>query len=234
MDDTTAERASVERTDAHSQAALADRLITTGKLAGPFAHELNNLLTGILVFAEALARSTEAGREEAEQILGAARRCAERVRSLLEFARGGGEAPSVIAVAPLLARIAALVQHRALLGGLALELAAGDDLGEVRAARADLEHLLLALLLGALEAGQPGQRLRLGGRRTAGGVELALELAGEPDRRRGGGRPWLAPLPPSPAVCTALAQSVGGVLRGSVDAAGGLTLALPGASEAVR
>ncbi len=77
---------------AGSQQSLiqSERLISMGKLAAGVAHEINNPLTGIVSYAEALAEDaalSDPHRKDYEVILREALRCRKIVRGLLDFAR---------------------------------------------------------------------------------------------------------------------------------------------------
>ena len=75
------------------QVILLEKVAAIGELAGCVAHELNNPLTGILMFSQVLSREADMGAEEVQSLAGeiesAADRCKHIVQALLDFARPG-------------------------------------------------------------------------------------------------------------------------------------------------
>jgi two-component system cell cycle sensor histidine kinase/response regulator CckA len=79
-----------ERRELEQQFFRAQRMESIGTLAGGIAHDLNNVLTPIVLASEMMkAQVTDAdGREMLDTISSSARRGAEMVRQVLSFARG--------------------------------------------------------------------------------------------------------------------------------------------------
>jgi len=146
---------------AHEQMLQAEKLTSLGKLAAVVAHEINNPLSGILTYAKLLRRWIDRGelddraqemRESLQLIESESRRCGDIVRNLLTFAR---VAPLNIAPVDLNAVIrqtVKLVEHKMKLGNITPLLELADDLPPVRGDAAQLEQLILALVINAIEA----------------------------------------------------------------------------------
>jgi signal transduction histidine kinase len=80
-----------ERRALEQQVITMQRLEVLGNLAGGIAHDLNNLLTGIMGSASLLADETAEGaegRSQLDTIIKSSRRGAEMLRQLLSFSRG--------------------------------------------------------------------------------------------------------------------------------------------------
>ncbi|MCX6125347.1 MAG: ATP-binding protein [Proteobacteria bacterium] len=72
------------------QVAQQEKLASIGQLAGGFAHEINNPLGGIIVFAQMLLREVETTSPHYQDIVeieSAAQRCKSIVEGMLDFAR---------------------------------------------------------------------------------------------------------------------------------------------------
>jgi two-component system NtrC family sensor kinase len=137
--------------DAQAQLIQSEKMSSLGKLAASIAHEINNPLAGILVYAKLLIRVhqnaealTPADRESCLKNLRLVQRETERcsaiVRNLLEFARQRPLALKSIDPSLALAEALSLLEHQMALGGITLEknLAAGAtvsaDFGQLRQA----------------------------------------------------------------------------------------------------
>ncbi|OFW44920.1 MAG: hypothetical protein A3J29_18150 [Acidobacteria bacterium RIFCSPLOWO2_12_FULL_67_14b] len=79
-----------ERRELEQQVLRAQRIESIGTLAGGIAHDLNNVLTPIMMAIDMLKEhvSDAVGREMLETIAASARRGAEMVKQVLSFARG--------------------------------------------------------------------------------------------------------------------------------------------------
>lgn len=184
------EEARAAERDAHRQVVASARLAAAGELAAGVAHEVNNPLQAIVANASFLVDDLgdQAQRERPEwprwlryahAIDSAAGRCRETVKQLLAFARpaGDGDAITAVPLAPLVTEI------RGLLGGMLVrqevELAVAiDDDTAVRSSRAELQALLLNLLLNALRASSAGGTIRLEARAVPGGVVITVSDEG--------------------------------------------------------
>jgi PAS domain S-box-containing protein len=143
------ERATLEERLRHAQ-----KLEVVGRLAGGVAHDFNNVLTAIIAGAELAQLSLGDGNKaesELDGIQGAAQRGAALTRRLLAFVRQEPVRPQRIHLAETLEELAPLLQR---LAGetheVTVRVAAG--VGEIRADRAELEHILFNLVANARDA----------------------------------------------------------------------------------
>jgi signal transduction histidine kinase len=135
-------------------AALAERLLRTeklaglGLLAGGVAHALNNPLTAVLGFAELIAETTEEPRvqEDAATIVREALRMRETVERLLNFWRPSVQREEQVELPVLLRDLARACEKKLKERGVGLVMQMGDDVPTVRGngdrLRQVMEHLL--------------------------------------------------------------------------------------------
>ena len=80
-----------ELEEARMQLMQADKITSIGRLAAGIAHEINNPLSGILIFAEMLCKSVGSQNsqwsEDLQEIIDQCMRCKEIVARLLDFSR---------------------------------------------------------------------------------------------------------------------------------------------------
>jgi two-component system cell cycle sensor histidine kinase/response regulator CckA len=122
------------------------------------AHEINNQMMAVLGFARFLGRSGGLGEEERRDVARiekAGHRAAEIARQLLAFGRRQALRP---VVAELNALVAAAEGLLAQIIGPELELVVslGEGVGQVRVDQAQLEQMLVNLVLNARDAMGPG------------------------------------------------------------------------------
>jgi two-component system cell cycle sensor histidine kinase/response regulator CckA len=143
-----------ERKRVEDQLRRAERMQAAGRLAGGVAHEVNNMMTGVIGFSEFLLRGLEVDdprRSEVREIIKAGTRAADVTRQLLAFTRQQFLRPEVLSVNAVV-RDLELMLRRSLGEDHRLELALAPDAGEIRADRGQLEQVLVNLMLNARDA----------------------------------------------------------------------------------
>jgi len=156
---------------AHDQVLHIEKMATVGKMAAVVAHEINNPLSGILTYARLLhkwiARDEMQGakQEEAMQCLNLiaseSRRCGDLVKNLLTFSRTAPMNLESTDLAAVVDRAVRLIQHQLDLAGVQLQLDISPGLPQVSCDPAQMEQVLLALLMNAIDAMPHGGNLSL-------------------------------------------------------------------------
>lgn len=156
---------------ATDQMIQAEKLTSLGKLAAVVAHEINNPLSGILTYARLMRKWVERGdsmearkgemRESLQLIESESRRCGDIVHNLLAFARVPPMNIEAVDVNQLARRCIKLVEHRIDLGSIASRLDLSEELPRIRGDAGQIEQLLLALIMNAIEAMPHGGNLRV-------------------------------------------------------------------------
>jgi PAS domain S-box-containing protein len=143
-----------ERKRVEEHLRRAERMQAAGKLAGGVAHEVNNMMTGVIGFSEFLLRSFEPDdprRADVEEVIKAGTRAADVTRQLLAFTRQQFLRPQVVQINVVITEMEKMLR-RSLGEDKLLELRLAPDAGPVRADRGQLEQVLINLVLNARDA----------------------------------------------------------------------------------
>ena len=156
---------------AHEHVLHVEKMASIGKMAAVVAHEINNPLSGILTYAKLLRKWLDRGdtqgekREEALQCLdliaGESRRCGDLVKNLLTFSRTAPINLQSTDLNSVVDRSLRLVRHQLEMNGIQLQLDSQADLPMVQCDPAQIEQVLLALVMNAIDAMPRGGNLWL-------------------------------------------------------------------------
>ena len=165
-----------ERKRVEDQLRRAERMQAAGRLAGGVAHEVNNMMTGVIGFSEFLMRSldpTDSRRTEVTEIIKAGTRAADVTRQLLAFTRQQFLRPEKLPVNVVVRDLEKMLR-RVLGEDHQFDLALDPDAGEIRADRGQLEQVLVNLLMNACDACAPGGHVTARARAADEGVLLEI------------------------------------------------------------
>jgi two-component system NtrC family sensor kinase len=175
-----------ELRSAHEHMLHVEKMASLGKMAAVVAHEVNNPLSGILTYAKLLRKwvdSGQAGREKREEamqclelIAAESRRCGELIKNLLSLSR---TAPMNIQSTDLHAvvdRCLMLVRHQLDLGGVELQVKCAEDLPRVPCDPAQIEQVLIALIMNAIDAMPRGGNLWLETQMNGDAGEIVIRV----------------------------------------------------------
>lgn len=163
-----------------TQFLRAQRLEAVGALAGGVAHDLNNILTPVLMAAGVLKGEAEQGRnlELISMIEQSARRGADVIRQLLTFSRGIEGERIVLQSRHIIREMAAIIRET-FPREISLTVDAAKDLWPVEANSTQLHQVLMNLCVNARDAMPSGGRLTIEAQNlevTTDGHHLATEL----------------------------------------------------------
>jgi PAS domain S-box-containing protein len=144
-----------------TQLLQSQKMEAVGRLAGGVAHDFNNSLGVILGYTEILMRQANEGqRGRLQQILKATQRATGLTRQLLAFSRKQVIDPTVLDLNSLLADLEPMLGP--LLGeDVDIAIVSGEELGQVKADRGQLEQVLMNLCVNARDAMPDGGMLRI-------------------------------------------------------------------------
>jgi len=166
---------------AQDEMLRVERMASIGKLAAVVAHEINNPLAGILTYAKLLkkrlARQSGDNQESVEMldlVESESRRCGEIVKNLMNFARPTSMNREPADLNGVMDRCVRLVHHNLKLKNIELHLDFDRELPQVRCDQGQIEQVILALVMNAIDALPNGGNLTLRSRRLAGTDRIQL------------------------------------------------------------
>jgi len=156
---------------AYHRLVQSEKMASLGKLAAVVAHEINNPLAGILTYSKLVSRLMDKGLEneqrraeaktDLQQIEGESRRCGAIVKNLLTFARRAPHVPQKNNLAGIVERCLLLVGHQCELQQVEVESHLDPQMPSIYCDAGQIQQVLLALLMNAVEAMPHGGRLKL-------------------------------------------------------------------------
>jgi len=171
---------------AHEHVLHVEKMATIGKMAAVVAHEINNPLSGILTYAKLLKKWIQRGEAEtskkndAEQCLDLiadeSRRCGDLVKNLLTFSHTSPMNVQTTDLNTVVDRSVRLVAHQLELNGVELHLDLPSNLPAIQCDPGQIEQVLLALIMNAIDAMPRGGNLWVGTRMGEEIDELAIEV----------------------------------------------------------
>jgi two-component system NtrC family sensor kinase len=154
---------------AHEHALHTEKMASIGKMAAVLAHEINNPLSGILTYAKLLHKwidSDDGGKnhhrdicDSLDLIASESRRCGDLVKNLLTFSRTTPINLQPTNLNQVIDRALRLIQHQLDLGAIQVQPDLDAELPLVICDGAQIEQVLLALMMNALDAMPQGGNL---------------------------------------------------------------------------
>jgi two-component system, cell cycle sensor histidine kinase and response regulator CckA len=153
-----------ERRALEQQLLHAQKMEAVGQLAGGVAHDFNNLLMVISSYAELLSESicatNDKAKQQADEILDAARRAAGLTQQLLAFSRKQVMSPRILDLNTVLRDIGRMLPR--LIGeDIQVVVRPGAELWKVKADPAQIEQVIMNLAVNARDAMPRGGQLVL-------------------------------------------------------------------------
>ena len=163
-----------------------EKMASIGKMAAVVAHEVNNPLFGILTYSKLIRRWIASGQTEHEKheeamqcldlIASESRRCGDLIKNLLSLSRTSPMNVQSTDLRTVIDRCLMLVRPQLQQGGIELQLKIAEDLPHVPCDPAQIEQVLLALIMNAIDAMPRGGNLWVESRRTSVPTEIVIQV----------------------------------------------------------
>src|SRR5579872_35833 len=154
---------------AHEHALHTEKMASIGKMAAVLAHEINNPLSGILTYAKLLRKwvdHDDGGQSRKQDICDSldliaseSRRCGDLVKNLLTFSRTTPMNLQPTNLNQIIDQSLRLIQHQVDLAGIQVQPRLDPNLPPVLCDGAQIEQVLLALMVNAMDAMPQGGNL---------------------------------------------------------------------------
>jgi len=141
--------------EAHLQLIESERIATVGKMGAGVAHEINNPLSGILIYAELLKESLKSNTQhlsDVQEIIDQTLRCKKIVSELLEFSRQSVGKTTSFSAKNLINKSLSLLINQALFHDITVNKDIKYDLPQITGDIGQLQQVLNNLFINAADA----------------------------------------------------------------------------------
>ncbi len=156
-----------ELEDTHLQLVQSEKVASVGRMAAGVAHEINNPLAGILIYAEILKESVKDDKqslEDVQEIIDQTLRCKGIVAELLEFSRRSVGKVSTFSLEDLVGKSLSLLVDQALFQDIDVRVELEPDIPSVSGDLGQLQQVLTNLFINAADAMEGKGTLEVRGR----------------------------------------------------------------------
>jgi two-component system NtrC family sensor kinase len=146
-----------ELEETQAQLMQSEKIASLGRLSAGVAHEINNPLAGILIYAELLERQLQNASFDQEyltEIISQTLRCQQIVTRLLEFSRQSLGQKTHFDVNEIILRCIDLISHQAIFHNIEIKTGLDPKLPEILGDPGQLQQVFTNLLLNAADAMQ--------------------------------------------------------------------------------
>jgi len=170
-------RRELERTQ--RQLVQAEKIASLGRLAAGVAHEINNPLAGVLIYADMLMKEikhNEQWRQDLEEIINQTLRCKQIVSRLLEFSRQSLEERVVFDVNEVIGHCVEMLGRQALFHNIEIIQDLDSGLPQILGNPGELEQVFTNLIINAADAMDGRGRLTISSRPEVKAKQVILKF----------------------------------------------------------
>jgi PAS domain S-box-containing protein len=169
-----------ELEEAKIQLLQAEKIASLGRLSAGVAHEINNPLAGILIYADMLMKDigdNPQWRQDLEEIINQTLRCKEIVMRLLEFSRQSIGRQVSFAMNDIIIRCVELLRHQSLFHDIKIVQDLQPDLPEIIGDPGQLQQVFTNILINAADAMDRKGRIHISSSFDQQSGEVVLEFS---------------------------------------------------------
>jgi len=137
------------------QLLQAEKMASLGKMAAGVAHQLNNPLSGIILYTKLVMEEYDLPAEALEdlkRVLDDSERAKETVKELLEFARQTSQEMQPQDINEIVSRTIFLLENQSIFHNIKIEKSLADNLPRVSGDAQQLNHVIMNIVLNAADA----------------------------------------------------------------------------------
>jgi len=165
--------------ETQKQLVQAEKIASLGRLAAGVAHEINNPLAGVLIYADMLMKEikdNQQWRHDLEEIINQTQRCKQIVSRLLEFSRQSLDEQVVLNVNEVIGRCVELLHHQSLFHNIEIFQDLAADLPQISGNTGELGQIFTNLILNAADAMDGRGRITISSRPDLEVKQVLLKL----------------------------------------------------------
>ena len=158
------ERMRLELEETQRQLVQAEKIASLGRLSAGVAHEINNPLAGVLIYADMLMKELKGNEQwcqDLQEIINQTLRCKQIVGRLLEFSRQSLDERVLFDVNEIIGHCVARLQHQSLFHNVEIIQNLESDLPQILGNPGELEQVFTNLMLNATDAMEGGGRITI-------------------------------------------------------------------------
>jgi len=162
------------------QLLQAEKMSSLGKLSAGVAHQLNNPLGSIILFANLILEENELKnelRDDLQRILKDAQRCRDTVKELLEFARQTNQFMKPCDINKAITGTLSLLENQAIFQNVEIERNLADPLPMIQADIQQLNHLFMNIILNAAQAMEGEGKLKISSSLSQDGAHVIITIS---------------------------------------------------------
>jgi PAS domain S-box-containing protein len=153
-----------ELEDANIQLIQSQKIASIGRMAAGVAHEINNPLSAILLYAELLKEAFQEQKgdlKDVQEIITQTLRCKKIVSDLLEFSRKSAGMTSSFSLEQLLQKCLELLIHKAAFQNIRVEMRMEEGMPNIVGDMSQLQQVFTNLFINAADAMEGRGRLEI-------------------------------------------------------------------------